>query len=161
MIGVIVDPTGPTSDAQRTDLQDAASTLGLQPIFLNASNEHEIDAAFATLVQRRIEALLLTDSTFFNGRREQLVTLARFNAIPTMYTFREFVVAGGLISYASSLTDIFHLPSRNFIGSCSRSPNKHYMLAWSDADESAGHGSFLDLVPRSQFHIPMASSCPL
>jgi putative ABC transport system substrate-binding protein len=104
-IGVLIDPAGPASGGQRTDLQEAAGALGLQLMFLNASNENEIDAAFATLVQRRIGALLLTDTTFFNGRREQLVTLARFNAIPTMYTFREFVVAGGLISYASSITD--------------------------------------------------------
>jgi putative ABC transport system substrate-binding protein len=106
-IGVLINPTSP-SGGQRTDLQEAAGALGLQLVFLNASNEDEIDAAFATLVQRRIEALLLTDTTFFNGRREQLVTLARFNAIPTMYTFREFVVAGGLISYAPSLTDANH-----------------------------------------------------
>jgi putative tryptophan/tyrosine transport system substrate-binding protein len=58
-------------------------------------------------VQQRIGAFLLTDSALFNGYRQQLVTLARFNAIPTMYTFREFAVAGGLISYASSLTDNF------------------------------------------------------
>jgi putative ABC transport system substrate-binding protein len=104
-IGVLIDPTGPASGGQRTDLQEAASALGLQLVFLNASNDDEIDAAFATLVQRRIEALLLTDTTFFNSRREQFVTLARFNAIPTMYTFREFAAAGGLISYASSITD--------------------------------------------------------
>jgi putative ABC transport system substrate-binding protein len=107
-IGVLIDPTSPASDAQRTDLQEAASALGLQLIFLNASDEHEIDAAFAALVRRRIEALVLTDTPFFNGRREQLVALARFNAIPTMFTFREFAVAGGLISYASSMVDAQH-----------------------------------------------------
>jgi putative ABC transport system substrate-binding protein len=107
-IGVLINPTGATAGDQRTDLQVAADALGLHLVFLNASNVDEIDAAFATLVQRRIEALLLTDSPLFNGRLEQLVTLARFNAIPTMYTFREFAVAGGLISYASSITDAQH-----------------------------------------------------
>src|SRR5712691_127902 len=87
-IGIFIDPNGATSDTQKTDLQEAASALGLQPIFLNTSNEQEIDAAFATLVQQRTGALLLTDTTFFNGRREQLVTLARHYSIPTMYTFR-------------------------------------------------------------------------
>jgi putative ABC transport system substrate-binding protein len=106
-VGILIDPTGPPSDTQATDLQEAASVLGLKLISLNASNEQEIDVAFATLVQQRIGALLLTDNAFFNGRREQLVTLARFNAIPTMYTFREFAAAGGLISYASSITDSF------------------------------------------------------
>jgi putative ABC transport system substrate-binding protein len=106
-VGILIDPTGAPSDTQTTDLQEAASILGLRLILLNASNEQEIDAAFAALVQQRVGALLLTDNTFFNGRREQLVTLARFNAIPTMYTFREFAVAGGLISYASSITDAY------------------------------------------------------
>ena len=105
-IGILVDPTGdPAAHIQTTDLQEAASGLGLQLVFLNASNEREIDAAFTTLVQRRLGALLLTDTPLFNARREQLVTLARFNAIPTMYTFREFAVSGGLISFASSITD--------------------------------------------------------
>jgi putative ABC transport system substrate-binding protein len=104
-IGVLIDPTTPGADAQRTNLRETANGLGLQLIFLNASSEQEIDAAFATLVQQRIGALILVDTPFFNGRRDQLVTLARFNAIPTMYTFREFAAAGGLISHASSITD--------------------------------------------------------
>jgi putative ABC transport system substrate-binding protein len=105
-IGVLVDPTNSAAtDIQTADLQEAASGLGLQLMLLNASNEHEIDAAFAKLMQQRVGALLLTDSPLFNSRREQLVTLARFIAIPTIYTFREFAVAGGLISYASSVTD--------------------------------------------------------
>jgi putative ABC transport system substrate-binding protein len=105
-IGVLVDPTNSAAtDIQTTDLQEAASSLGLQLMLLNASNEYEIDAAFATLVKQRVGALLLTDNPLFNSRREQLVTLARFNAIPTMYTFREFAASGGLISYASSITD--------------------------------------------------------
>jgi putative tryptophan/tyrosine transport system substrate-binding protein len=105
-IGVLVDPTNSAAtDIQTADLQEAASGLGLQLMLLNASNEHEIDAAFAKLMQGRVGALLLTDSPLFNSRREQLVTLARFIAIPTIYTFREFAVAGGLISYASSVTD--------------------------------------------------------
>src|SRR5438445_692184 len=83
------DQDAAATDTQATDLREAASILGLKLVFLQAGNEQEIDAAFATLVQQRIGALLLTDVTFFNGRREQLVTLARFNAIPTMYTFRE------------------------------------------------------------------------
>jgi putative tryptophan/tyrosine transport system substrate-binding protein len=107
-IGVFISSNAPTSaSGQSTDLQEAANALGIDLIFVKVSNEEEIDAAFATLVRQRIGALLLTDATLFNGRREQLVTLARFNAIPTMYTFREFAVAGGLISYASSLTDAY------------------------------------------------------
>jgi putative ABC transport system substrate-binding protein len=106
-IGVLVDHTSPTNSQQELDLQDAATALGLQLVFLNASNEREIDAAFVALVQQRIRAFLLTDSPIFIGRSEQLLTLARFNSIPTMYTFRDFAVAGGLISYASSITDAY------------------------------------------------------
>jgi putative tryptophan/tyrosine transport system substrate-binding protein len=103
-VGILVDPTGAASDAEKTELQEAANALDLQLTVLNASTEQEIDAAFATLVQRQIGALLLADFPFFNDRREQLVALARSNGIPTMYTFREFALAGGLISYASSGT---------------------------------------------------------
>ena len=107
-IGVLIDPTaGPGAEIQAADLQEAAAALGLQLMFLNTSTEEQIDAAFATLKRERIGALILPDFTFFNARREQLVTLARFNAIPTMYTFREFAASGGLISYASSISDAY------------------------------------------------------
>jgi putative tryptophan/tyrosine transport system substrate-binding protein len=106
-IGILGDPTGGLYDSQKAELQEAASALGLQVIFLNASNEREIDAAFATLVQQRAGALLLTDTPLFNGRREQLVALAARSAIPTMYTFRAFAASGGLVSYASSITDAY------------------------------------------------------
>jgi putative tryptophan/tyrosine transport system substrate-binding protein len=104
-IGVLVDPTAAASDTQRTELQRAADALGLQLLFLNAANEQETDAAFATLARQRMGALLLTDNPTLNFRREQLVTLARLNAIPTMCVFRDFAEAGGLISYATSVTD--------------------------------------------------------
>jgi putative tryptophan/tyrosine transport system substrate-binding protein len=104
-IAILIDLTGAASDTQRTELQKAADALGLQLLFLNAGNEQEIDAAFATLARRQIGALLLTDNPTLNFRGEQLVTLARLNAIPTMCVFRDFAEAGGLISYAASLTD--------------------------------------------------------
>jgi putative tryptophan/tyrosine transport system substrate-binding protein len=104
-IAILLDPTSASSASQRTELQEAATALGLELTFLNASNEQEIDAAFATIMRQRTGALLLADNTFFNFRREQLVTLARFSAVPTMYTFREFAEAGGLISYTSNVAD--------------------------------------------------------
>jgi putative ABC transport system substrate-binding protein len=72
---------------------------------LKASTDREIDAAFASLVQARTGALLVGGDVFFNSRIEQLVALAASHAIPTMYQVPEFVVAGGLISYGSSLID--------------------------------------------------------
>jgi putative tryptophan/tyrosine transport system substrate-binding protein len=104
-IGVLVDSTGAASDTQRTELQRAADVLGLQLVFLDGGNEQEIDRAFTTLARQQTGALLLTDNPTLNFRREQLVTLARFNAIPTMHVFRDFAEAGGLMSYAASLTD--------------------------------------------------------
>jgi putative ABC transport system substrate-binding protein len=104
-IGILVNATDAAMSTQETDLREAANTLGVQLTVLNATNEQEIDAAFATLVQQRIGALLVTDNAFFYDRREQLVTLARFTVVPTMYTFREAAAVGGLLSYASSFTD--------------------------------------------------------
>jgi putative tryptophan/tyrosine transport system substrate-binding protein len=104
-IGVLVDPTGAASDTQTTELQRAADALGLQLVYLDGSNEQEIDRAFATLARQRTGALLITDNPTLGFRREQLVTLARFNAIPTMYVFRDFAEVGGLMSYAASRTD--------------------------------------------------------
>jgi putative ABC transport system substrate-binding protein len=106
-IAILLDPTSASSETQKKELQEAATAIGLELIFLNASNEQEIDAAFATIMRQRTGALLLADNTFFNFRLEQLVTLARFSAVPTIYTFREFAVAGGLISYTSSAADAY------------------------------------------------------
>lgn len=104
-LAILGDPTGGTYETQRAELETAASALGLNIIFLNASSATEIDTAFASLVQQQAGAVLLTDNPLFNGRREQLVALAARYAIPAMYTFREFAAIGGLVSYASSITD--------------------------------------------------------
>jgi putative ABC transport system substrate-binding protein len=106
-IGILTDPVADRS-TQTMDLQDSARALGLKAVVLNASNDQEIDAAFAMIVRQRITALLLTDQAFFNSRREQLVALARFNVVPALYTFPEFARVGGLISYGSSSTDAMH-----------------------------------------------------
>jgi len=79
--------------------------MGLTVQILKASTDREIDAAFASLVQARTGALLVGTDLVFNSRIEQIVALAARHAIPTMYALREFVVAGGLISYGTSLTE--------------------------------------------------------
>jgi putative tryptophan/tyrosine transport system substrate-binding protein len=83
----------------------AADVVGLKVQILNAGTDREIDAAFASLVQARTGALLVGGDAFFVSRIEQLVALAARHAIPTMYTYREFAVAGGLISYGISLIE--------------------------------------------------------
>jgi putative tryptophan/tyrosine transport system substrate-binding protein len=107
-IAVLVNPANRFStDAQITDLRGAAQTLGMQLRLLDASTASELDTAFGTLVRERIGILLLTDEPFFNARVEQIVALAAQHVIPTIYTFRAFTSAGGLISYASNLEDSY------------------------------------------------------
>jgi putative tryptophan/tyrosine transport system substrate-binding protein len=108
-IGILIDPTILDFQATTTELQTAARVLRLRVIILNVSSEGDFDAAFASLVQQGAGALLLTDTVLFNNWRERLVVLAARYAIPTIYTFREFAVEGGLMSYASSLADAFRL----------------------------------------------------
>ena len=79
--------------------------MGVKVQILKASNDREIDAAFVSLVQAQTGALFVGSDLFFNNRIERLIELAAHHAIPTMYTFREFVVAGGLISYGASLIE--------------------------------------------------------
>jgi putative tryptophan/tyrosine transport system substrate-binding protein len=82
---------------------------GLQLHVLKAGNESEIDTAFASLVQLHAEALVVGADPFFSSRREQLVALASRSAVPSIYAWREFAAAGGLISYGASLTSAYHL----------------------------------------------------
>ena len=106
-IGFLENPDNPTSELTTRDVLAAALAIGVKVQILKAGTDREIDAAFVSLVQARIGALLVGNDAFFNSRIEQLVALAARHAIPTMYTFREFVVAGGLISYGSSLIETY------------------------------------------------------
>ena len=107
VIGVLVNPTYPTAETISKDLQAATRTLGVQIHVVNASDESGIDTAFATLVEQRVGALLVTAGPFFSGRRHQLVALAARHAVPAIYAQRESVAAGGLMSYGSNLADAY------------------------------------------------------
>lgn len=106
-IAVLLNPASPSTKAQLSDLQQAAATLAVKLYVLSASSERDIDQAFARLAQQRAAALILCVDPFFNGQRDQLVALAAKNAIPTIYFFRGFAAAGGLMSYAPSLVDSY------------------------------------------------------
>jgi ABC-type uncharacterized transport system substrate-binding protein len=106
-IAVLINSKYPIAEIQVREIQEAAGALGQQIHILNASTESEIDAAFVSLVQQRAGALLVGGDVFFDSRRNQLVALAARHAVPTMYFQREFVTAGGLISYSSSLADAY------------------------------------------------------
>jgi putative ABC transport system substrate-binding protein len=105
-IALLVNPTNRNQTEPETrEVEQAARALGLRVDVLDASSETEIDAAFATIVQHGVKALFVAGDSFFNSRREQLAVLARYNGIPAVYTFREHVVAGGLMSYGGVLVD--------------------------------------------------------
>ena len=104
-IGFLENPNNPVSGLMRGDVLAAAPVVGLKVQILKAGTDREIDAAFVSLVQAQTGALLVGNDPLFNSRIEQLVALAARHAIPTMYSWREFVVADGLISYGLSLIE--------------------------------------------------------
>ena len=106
-IAVLVNPTNPNAETVSHDLQAAARTLGLQIDIVNASTERDIDAAFATILQRAEGALVVGNDPYFTGRRDQLVALAARDALPAVYSLRESAAAGGLMSYGTSITDAY------------------------------------------------------
>ena len=105
--GLLVNPRFPSAASETSEMQAAADTAGRDLIILNASTESQIDAAFATIVQQRIDALVVTGDPFFVSRRDKVVALAARYAVPTMYVQREFAAAGGLIAYGTNLTDAY------------------------------------------------------
>jgi putative ABC transport system substrate-binding protein len=106
-IGFLENPNNPVFEITTRDVLAAAPVVGLKVQILKAGNDREIDAAFVSLVQARTGALLVGNDLFLNNRIERLIELAAHHAIPTMYTLREFVVAGGLISYGVSLIETY------------------------------------------------------
>jgi len=106
-IGFLRDQNYPGSDSQARDLQEAARTLGLQVHVVNAATDAEIDTAFASFANLRVGALVVGAGTLFTRQAKQLVTLAARHALPTFYQYREYVAAGGLISYGASLSDSY------------------------------------------------------
>jgi putative tryptophan/tyrosine transport system substrate-binding protein len=107
LIAMLVDPSSPESVNQASDVADAARALGQPLAVLHAATANEIDLAFANLAQRRPDALLISGSSTFLSRRDQLITLVTRHKVPTMYSHREFTMAGGLISYGANLLDSY------------------------------------------------------
>jgi putative tryptophan/tyrosine transport system substrate-binding protein len=102
--GALADPAAVLIQSVIPDLQAAARTMGLQPlIVVNAANDGELETAFATFLQQRVGAIWVENSGFFIGRQEQLVALAARHALPAIYAGRPFALAGGLMSYGSSI----------------------------------------------------------
>ena len=106
-IALLVDPKFPTTERFVSEVRAAASVLGQQLIVLEVSSDREIETAFTTLVQRGAGALFWGTGWFLLSQRERVVALAARHRIPAMYLLRDYVVAGGLMSYASSVTDAY------------------------------------------------------
>jgi putative ABC transport system substrate-binding protein len=103
LVAMLVNPTAAQTRPELRDVQFAADKIGQQVRIFNVNSDREIDAAFATIVDQRIGGLLVQTDQFFNLRRDQLVLLTTRHAIPTVFGWREFVKAGGLMSYGTSL----------------------------------------------------------
>jgi putative ABC transport system substrate-binding protein len=105
-MALLVNPTNPTAAERETrDIRAAARILGLQVQVLDASAERDFDPVFARLAQLRADALVIGSDLFFTSRSERLAALTVRHAVPSIYQFREFTAAGGLMSYGGSITD--------------------------------------------------------
>ena len=109
LMGFLLNPTNPASEPEIRDVQAASGALGLQLQILHASSERDIETAFASFAQQHINAILVAGDSFFLSRRDQLIAAAARHAIPTSYQLREFVAAGGLISYGTDLIAAYRL----------------------------------------------------
>jgi putative ABC transport system substrate-binding protein len=109
VIAVLINPTSPSAETLSRDAQAAARALGLQLQILEASAERDFDSVFATLSQRGASGLVITPDPLFVSRSAPLAELALRHAAPTVFEFRQFVAAGGLMSYGGSLADMYRL----------------------------------------------------
>ena len=110
VIALFVDPTDPAVSEKTTQsVQAAARSLGLELHVLNVSTERDLDAAFANLVQLRVGGLVISGGQFFNSRNKQIAARALQQTVPTIFPYRDFAAAGGLMSYGASIIDAYRL----------------------------------------------------
>lgn len=115
VVGTLANLNNPNAQPQVRDLQAAADTLGIQLIVLGTGTEREIDRAFTTLPQRRIAAMIVTADGFLISRQEQLLAQAARHSVPAMYPLRQYVDAGGLMSYGANLREALRMAG-NYVG---------------------------------------------
>jgi len=104
-IALILNPNNQEAEAQRKDVQAAANTLGRRLLILRSTTERELESSLAMLAGEQVGGLIVENDPFFDSQRERLVALVAHSAVPAIYHIREFLAAGGLISYGASLTD--------------------------------------------------------
>ena len=105
LVGALLNPNFPPARRQLKELEEAARTIDKRLFVSKASNDTELAAAFDALLQQQVGALLVAADPYFDTRRDKLIAFASQNRLPTFYHFRDYVVAGGLISYGPSVTD--------------------------------------------------------
>jgi putative ABC transport system substrate-binding protein len=103
LVAMLINPNYPPHTADASAVQSAALSIGRQLLVLRAGNPQAIDLAFGTLIEQRAEAMVVGGDPFLVGRTQQIVALAARHAVPTIYNFRESVLAGGLMSYGANL----------------------------------------------------------
>jgi putative ABC transport system substrate-binding protein len=108
LFGVLADPAFPPTQSTIADLQAAARTLGRQLIVVNASTDRDLETAFATFSRQHVGGVLVSNSALYNRRTEQLAALAARHALPAIFPQREYALAGGLMSYGSSIGYLYH-----------------------------------------------------
>ena len=106
-VALLLNPSSPNVESVTRSMQAAAQTMGIELHILRASRANEIDSAFDVLAGLRIGALVVAADPFYNSRAQQLVELTSRHAVPAIYEWRGIVAAGGLISYGSSLTNVY------------------------------------------------------
>ena len=107
IIAYLVNPTNPMAEIELKEAFAAASSLGIQLHVLNASTEHDLDVTFPALVKLRVRGLVVAGEPFFDSQRGRLAGLSARHAVATCYAWREYVLAGGLMSYGTSLTNSY------------------------------------------------------
>ena len=106
-IGVLVSANNPAITATLPDMKVAAEANGQRLVVLDARTEADIDATFASLRSKGVDALLITTNPFYEGRRDRIVALAKSHSVPVLYPWREYASVGGLISYGTSFTESY------------------------------------------------------
>jgi putative ABC transport system substrate-binding protein len=120
--GVLADPASPNSQSVIADLQLGARNLGLQLVIVSARTDSDLETAFATFSQQHVGGVLVGTGTFFSQQMDQLTALAARHALPAIYTYSDYALAGGLMSYGSSLSYLYHQTGIVIQGAESSSP---------------------------------------
>jgi putative ABC transport system substrate-binding protein len=140
VIAFLVNPDNAVAKSDTSNVREAAQTKGMRLEIVEARNNNEIDAAFATLLQRRAGALIVQVDPFLDGRREQITGLTARHAVPAVAAHPEFAAAGGLISYGTSLGDAYRLEG-NYVGRILKGEKPTEMPVQAVGENRAGHQS--------------------